>query len=181
MPGALPSPQEALLGHGAQVERCWPMSLHALVSDTPNWRTSTSTVRRLRPGVRLFPRRSHSAWCCPRSDRPRWSSAACSRLELLQPLGIGRLHSAVGVLPAVPGGLGDRKGASHLSDGCPLVEHLVAFSQLSDHLLGGVVKRTSSSETSISILEASTYISAGTVFVGPVISTIRIPTTTTRE
>ncbi len=63
----------------------------------------------------------------------------------------------------------------------PLLSISSPTAELSDHLLGGVVKRTSSSDTSISIREALTYISAGTVFVGPVISTIRIPTTTTRE
>ena len=63
---------------------------------------------------------------------------------------------------------GRRQGADHFSDGASLVEHLVANGRAFGSPARGCGAWTSSSYTSISILEALTYISAGPVFVGPV-------------
>ena len=92
-------------------------------------------------------------------------------LELLQSLGIGRVDPAVGILPSIPGGLGDREERATSATVATLLSISSPTVELSDHLLGDVVKRTSSSETSISILEAWTYISAGRVLEGHVIPT----------
>ncbi len=91
-------------------------------------------------------------------------------LELLQSLGIGRVDPAVGILPSIPGGLGDREERATSATVATLLSISSPTVELSDHLLGDVVKRTSSSETSISILEAWTYISAGPVLESPVTS-----------
>src|SRR4030095_9064405 len=56
--------------------------------------------------------------------------------ELLEPLGVVRLETAVLGDPAVPGRLGDLKVPAHLVELAATRQELVALSQLADDLVG---------------------------------------------
>ena len=59
-------------------------------------------------------------------------------LELLQALGVTRLHAAVLGQPAVPGRLGDLQVPADLVEFGPAGQELVAFGELADDLVGGM-------------------------------------------
>ena len=62
-------------------------------------------------------------------------------LELLQALGVTRLHAAVLGQPAVPGRLGDLQVPADLVEFGPAGQELVAFGELADDLVGSVPRR----------------------------------------
>jgi len=59
-------------------------------------------------------------------------------LELLQPLGVVGLHTAVLVAPAVKGVLGDLQGLGDLGNALALAEQQLGLAELADDLVGGV-------------------------------------------
>jgi len=52
-----------------------------------------------------------------------------------RPLNIGTFSSTVGVLPSVPGGLGQKLASGYFSDGFTLVQHPITHREFYDDLI----------------------------------------------